>query len=207
MAVIRTGRTCKTTQGWTQISGPDSYPVTDYQNDLAAIEFKTPFTFTGTFMPVLYSAAPPTSVTNGGYPARGQRHTPTGTARSPDPPAPRIDTYLRASHVREFAIDASGGDSGSPFFYVDRHQPERPWLGSLSYGDDLNDVAGGPWYDSWNQALLSAWVSWTPQRRRDRPDRQHRPAHRRPCSPPLQIGSQSYLRFYNSDRQRRHGRT
>ena len=41
----------QTTDTWTQISGSDSYPVTDYTSDMAAIEFKTPFTFTDTFMP------------------------------------------------------------------------------------------------------------------------------------------------------------
>src|SRR5262249_53616663 len=135
----------KTTQTWIQISGNDSYPVTSYQSDFAAIQFKTPFTYTTTFMPVVYSSTVST-VTNGGYPAvvNGlDEYTPfTETG-------PEHATYLRASHVREFSIDSSGGNSGGPFWFIDPATGRPALTGSLSYGADLDDVSGGPWYDSW----------------------------------------------------------
>ncbi|MES2308914.1 MAG: hypothetical protein V4507_08650, partial [Verrucomicrobiota bacterium] len=49
------------------------------------------------------------------------------------------------------------GDSGSPFFYVDPITSQAAMVGTLSYGDDLDDSAGGPWYDSWNKSLLESW--------------------------------------------------
>lgn len=182
----------QTTDTWTQISGSDSYPVTDYKHDMAAIEFKTPFTFTGTFMPVLYgSTAQP--VTNAGYPGVVQNTTAYGLYT--DSGADTSGSYMRGSHVRQFAIDASGGDSGSPFFYVDPATSQAALVGSLSYGDDLDDQAGGPWYDSWNQALLASWVSWTPASAAAGTVSGLRIGN---VFSTAQLSSQSYLRFYNS---------
>lgn len=182
----------QTTDTWTQISGSDSYPVTDYRHDMAAIEFKTPFTFTGTFMPVLYSStAQP--VTNAGYPGVVQNTTAYGLYT--DSGADTSGSYMRNSHVRQFAIDASGGDSGSPFFYVDPVTSQASLVGSLSYGDDLDDQAGGPWYDGWNQALLASWVSWTPASAAAGTVSGLRIGN---VFSTAQLSSQSYLRFYNS---------
>lgn len=58
----------KTTAQWAQISGNESYPISDYRYDYAAVEFRTPFTHTRTFMPVLYGSTG--TVTSAGYPAR-----------------------------------------------------------------------------------------------------------------------------------------
>lgn len=182
----------QTTDTWTQISGSDSYPVTDYRHDMAAIEFKTPFTFTGTFMPVLYSStAQP--VTNAGYPGVVQNTTAYGLYT--DSGADTSGSYLRGNHVRQFAIDASGGDSGGPFFYVDPATNQASLVGSLSYGDDLDDAAGGPWYDGWNQALLASWVSWTPASAAAGTVSGLRIGN---VFSTAQLSSQSYLRFYNS---------
>lgn len=146
----------KTTQRWIQVSGSESYPVTDYQSDFAAIQFKTPFTHTSTFMPVVYSSTTSPAI-SAGYPAyvagspTFTAWTHTGNERS---------LSLRNSHVREFAVDSSGGNSGGPF-WINEPATGRPVLvGSLSYGDDLNDRAGGPWYDGWNQALLKDWMAY-----------------------------------------------
>lgn len=147
------------TQTWTQISGADSYPVTDYKNDFASIQFKTAFTFTSTFMPVIYSSTD-TPVTNAGYPGVVQNVSALGLWT--DSGADISGNFLRNNHVREFGIDATGGDSGSPFFFVDPETGQRSVVGSLSYSDDLDDDAGGPWYDSWNKGLLSTWIAWTP---------------------------------------------
>ncbi len=182
----------QTTDTWTQISGSDSYPVTDYKSDMAAIEFKTPFTFTSTFMPVLYSSTGG-PVTNAGYPGLFQNTTAYGLYT--DSGSDTSGGYLRSNHVRQFAIDASGGDSGSPFFFVDPATGQSALVGSLSYGDDQNDSAGGPWYDSWNQSLLASWVSWTPQTAVAGSVSGLRIGN---IFSTAQMSSQSYLRFYNS---------
>ncbi len=150
----------QTTAQWTQISGSDSYAITDYKYDYSAVMFSTPFTHTSTFIPVLYSNTAST-VTSAGYPAvvHGANayglYTDTGSETS------RSAGY-RSSHVREFGVDATGGNSGGPFIYTDPATGQDYLVGSLSYGDETSDQSGGPWYDSWNQALISSWVTWTP---------------------------------------------
>ena len=151
----------QTTQEWTQESGNDSYLVTEYKYDIASIEFKTPFTHTSTFMPVMYSSTG-SPVTNAGYPADFQNTSAYGLYADSGSETSESFFGFHSSHVREFAIDASPGDSGSSFFYVDPNTGQRYVVGSLSYGDGQDDEAGGPWYDSWNQSILSGWVSWTP---------------------------------------------
>jgi V8-like Glu-specific endopeptidase len=152
----------KATQQWTQISGPDSFNITDYRYDYAAIQFNTAFTFTSTFMPVLYSSTG-SPANNSGYPANvvGDSADQYGQffMSGNETSASRFE--YRTSDVREFSIQSSGGDSGGPFWVLDA-TGRRSLVGSLSYGDDSTVLSGGPWYDSWNQSLLSSWVSWTP---------------------------------------------
>ena len=142
-----------TTQAWMDISGNDSYPVTDFKNDIAAIKFSDSISVS-TFMPVVFSDTS-SPVTSAGYPAvvGGQSWQAefymTGPERTPG---------LRPYHVREFSIDASGGNSGGPFFYTDPDTGQNFLVGLLSYGDDVDDRAGGPWYDSWNQPILAGWM-------------------------------------------------
>ncbi len=150
----------QTSAQWTQMSGSESYPVTDYRYDYGAVMFNTPFTHTSTFMPVLYSNTAQT-ITNAGYPAIVQNTSAYGLYTGNGSETSKSGNY-RSSHVREFAVDASGGNSGGPFIYVDPATGQNYLVGSLSYGDELNDRSGGPWYDSWNQSLISSWVSWTP---------------------------------------------
>ena len=151
----------QTTAQWVKISGEDSYLVTDYRHDIAAIEFKTPFTYTSTFMPVMYGSTG-SPVTDAGYPAEIGTNTVYGQYADLGNETADSLNELRPYHVREFLIDASGGDSGGPFFYLDPGTNQRYVVGLLSYGEDLDDAAGGPWYDSWNQSLVSGWVSWKP---------------------------------------------
>jgi len=152
----------QTTAMWTQISGEDSYNVIDYRHDFAAIQFKTPFTFTSTFMPVLYGSTG-SPVTNVGYPANvNDDSSKTAFGQYAQNGNETSNNFLRNNHVREFAVDATGGNSGGPFFFFDSSTGQRYLVGLLSYGNDLDDEAGGPWYDSWNQSLVSGWVSWTP---------------------------------------------
>jgi len=151
----------QTTAQWTQISGKDSYPIADYRYDYAAIQFKTPFTHTGTFMPVLYSSSAG-PITSAGYPATAQGKSALGLLSHDGGETSRSYSNYRAMHVREFQTDASGGNSGGPFIYLDPNTGQSYLVGSLSYGDEVDDRSGGPWYDSWNQSLISSWVSWQP---------------------------------------------
>ncbi len=183
----------QTTQEWTQISGNDTYPTTDYRHDFAAIEFTTPFTHTSTFMPVLYGSVT-TPVTAAGYPAVVQGGSNFGLYADTDAETSR-SASTKKSHVREFAVDASGGNSGGPFIYTNPTTGQSYLVGSLSYGDELDDRAGGPWYDSWNYELLNSWVSW-------RPGRESIAGSTTGLRVASVYGSQqhnfvSYLRFYN----------
>ena len=185
----------QTTAQWTQISGNDSYPATDYKYDYSAIMFSTPFNHTCTFMPVLYSStAQP--VTGAGYPAEVKGASAYGLYTSTGSETSRSAGF-RTSHVREFAGDASGGNSGGPFIYIDPATGQSYLVGSISYGDELNDRSGGPWYDSWNQSLIRSWVSWVPGRENITASIAGvRVASVFSSAQPELI---SYLRFYNND--------
>ena len=150
----------QTTAQWTQMSGAESYSITDYRYDYAAVQFQTPFTHTSTFMPVLYgnTTGP---VTSAGYPGTVQARSALGLWSHTGAETSRSQSY-RNNHVREFAVDASGGNSGGAFFYADPNTGQRYLVGSLSYGDELNDRSGGLWYDNWNQGLIASWVAWVP---------------------------------------------
>ena len=184
----------QTTSQWTQISGDDSYQIASYRHDFAAIQFKTAFTHTSTFMPILYAntASP---VTSAGYPATYKSTSAFGLYAETGSESNQSFNDLRAVHVREFKIDASAGNSGGPFFYIDSGTGQRYLVGSLSYADDLDDQAGGPWYDSWNQSLVSGWASWTPSNAVAGTVSGLRVAS--VFSSTLQ-GATSYLRFYNA---------
>ncbi len=151
----------RTTSRWTQISGPDTHLTSDYQYDLAAIEFATPFTYTSTFMPIAFSATSTTGY-NVGYPAYtgpGSADD-TGTFTEGQWFSSGADVSTngqRSIGIKEYRIDATGGQSGSPFYGVDNRL-----IGILSYGQDLDDRAGGPWYSSNNQTIVSGWAAWTP---------------------------------------------
>jgi len=151
----------QTTEQWEQISGEDTYFISQYRHDLGAIEFRTPFTHTATFMPVIYNDTG-SPVTNAGYPAEVNNTSTFALYADTGPETSRSINQYRGSHVREFALDASGGNSGGPFIYTDPNTDQRYLVGLLSYGEELDDQSGGPWYDSWNRSLISSWISWTP---------------------------------------------
>ena len=186
----------KTTQNWTEISGPDEFAVRDYRYDYAAIQFSQAFTHTSTFMPVVYGSTIGTA-NNAGYPGNLKDSTATEYGMFFASGTETQDSLLslRSSHVREFSVYSSGGDSGGPFWYLDS-QNRRGLMGSLSYSSDDGTSSGGPWYDSNSQNLISSWVSWTPTSS----------VATLPTTG-LKVGSvistastasQSFLRFYNS---------
>ncbi len=149
----------RTTEAWTQMSDQDTYPVVDYRHDFAAVQFHTPFTFTNTFMPVVFASTAAT-VTGSGYPGVVQGVSNYGQWW--DEGADSSSNYLRSNHVKQYAIDGSGGNSGGPFFATDAATAQSSLVGALSYADDQDDQAGGPYYDSWNRTLLTSWMNWTP---------------------------------------------
>lgn len=152
------------TQTWGQISAGDTRPVDEYRYDFAAVYFSTPFTHTDTFIPVIYGDTR-TTVNTAGYPGRVRGFSNNlglwGTFGAETNIS--VSTY-RDIHLREFAIDASTGQSGSPYWVIEPSTQQRFLVGVLSYGGniDVNDQSGGPWYDEWNQPLVSSWVSYAP---------------------------------------------
>ncbi len=149
----------RVTETWTQMSDQDSYPVIDYRHDFAAVQFRTPFTFTDTFMPVVFGSSV-SPVTASGYPGTVQGIS--NYTQWKDEGGETSSSFMRSNHVKQYAIDGSGGNSGGPFFITDGATGQNSLVGSLSYADDQDDRAGGPWYDSWNRTLLTSWMTWTP---------------------------------------------
>lgn len=149
----------RATEAWTQMSDQDSYPVTEYRHDFAAVQFRTPFTFTTTFMPVVFNNAV-APVTGAGYP--GVVGGVTNFAQWWDEGPDTSLNFMRNNHVKQYGIDGSGGNSGGPFFITDAGTGQSSVVGSLSYANDQDDSAGGPWYNSWNRTLLTSWMNWTP---------------------------------------------
>lgn len=149
----------RATEAWTQMSDQDSYPAADYRHDFAAVQFRTPFTFTSTFMPVVFSSTT-SPVIGSGYPGMVQGVSNYGQWW--DEGTDSSSGYLRTNHVKQYAIDGSGGNSGGPFFYADAATGQSGLVGLLSYADEEDDRAGGPWYDAWNRTLLTTWMNWTP---------------------------------------------
>ena len=183
----------KTTQAWTQISGEESYSVFEYRNDFAAIQFDTPFAFTSTFMPVTFGDTT-SNIRSSGYPAvvAGQS---TFSQYFDDGPETTASNNFENFSVREYATDGSGGNSGGPFFVVDPITAQGRLVGILSYGDDQDDESGGPWYSSFNQSLVSDWMSFTPESAVIASAEGLRvPA----VFSSMQPNSRSFLRFYNS---------
>ncbi len=187
-----------TTQRWTQISGPDSLPVTDYQYDLAAIKFSTPFTYTSTFMPVVFNDTASTGY-SAGYPATVQGNASSGMWQVSGAELSNSVSFLRAQGIKAYAMDASGGQSGSPFWDLDSTTGRRQMMGHLSYGDDLDDDAGGPWYGGTNQSLVTGWVSWTPSSGTTSSSTNSVSGLRVPAVfDSSQNTTQSFMRFYNT---------
>ncbi len=181
----------RTTQAWTQISGEDAYPVNEYRNDIAAIQFDAPFTFTSTFMPVLFGDTTP-SITSSGYPASVSGQS-TFSQYFVSGPETSVSNTYRSFFVREFAVDGSGGNSGGPFFSVDTQTNQQRLVGLLSYGDAVDDQSGGPWYSSFNQSLISDWMSFVPASAAS-VEGLRVPA----VFSSTQSNSRSFFRFYNS---------
>ncbi|MDX1926805.1 MAG: trypsin-like serine protease [Pirellulaceae bacterium] len=196
-----TARWVLTTVGWGEKSGPESHPIPDYEFDLGAIQFAQPFTHTSTFMPVVFDAVGQPGH-NAGYPGevRGLYSEGLWSGSGNETFRSRVQFPANDLSLVEFAIDASGGQSGSPFWIINQVTSRRELLGLLSYGDGVNDVAGGPWYTDFNESLVRKWMTWTP----DTDTNEATPAPIRVSGlrvPSVfdssQPTSQSFLRFYN----------
>ena len=150
-----------TTEQWTEISGPESRPVSEYQYDLAAIQFNTPFIFTKTFTPLIFNYAG-SLVTNIGYPSTD----PNTNEQTQDAywdliwETDRSETTLRDIGIREFDAKARSGSSGSAFLGSGLLL-RGGVVGLLAYGDET--IAGGPWMNSGAALLLQHWATWQPE--------------------------------------------
>ncbi|MEQ9448959.1 MAG: hypothetical protein RLN70_08640, partial [Rhodospirillaceae bacterium] len=102
---------------------------------------------------------------------------------------------LRSSSVREFAIDSTGGNSGGPFLSFDEETGQARLVGISSYGSGINDLAGGAWYSLSNRALVSDWISWSPNAASAGSVDGRRLAA---VFSSADTAAQSFLRFYNS---------
>jgi V8-like Glu-specific endopeptidase len=183
----------QTTQAWVDISSKDSYPISEIKNDMGVIGFKTPFTHTDTFMPILFGSTR-VPVMNAGYPAYYHDTYSLGLYAQSGPENGDID-YQRANHVRAFTIDASGGNSGGPLLILDPQTNREALVGVLTFGRELDDRAGGPWYDSWDQPLITSWMAWTPDVGWDPGTSGF--MHVAAVQPGRMVTAQSYVRFYN----------
>ncbi len=190
-----------TTSGWTAVSGPDSHSIADYEHDYAAIQFATPFTYTTTFMPVVFNDT--NNANNAGYPGEvGGTSSNLAMWRGFGNEDSTSLSVYRLIHVREFQIDSSPGDSGGPFWTFNGTTNQRAFVGTLSYGDPVNDYAGGPWYDGWNQSLLTSWITWTPATDSQTSALPSIAGLRVPTIfGSAQQGSQSFVRLFNSSSQ------
>jgi len=182
---------------WTQISGGQTIQTLDARSDYAALYFIAPWTLATTYMPVLYGHTASSNMNVAGYPteAGGGKFFNQDMWYSSGTETSRSITLLRAFQVREFSADVSAGQSGAPFWTFDG--TTRGIVGVVSYGGD--EVAGGAWFGGDNQAIVTAFVNWSPS--------QSGPAHiadnlRVPMVfPSGDLSTASYLRLYNSTPQ------
>ena len=156
----RSAQHVATSERWKQLSSGSSHIITDYTYDYAAIFFDTPWSFTSTFMPVVYDDTA-TFANNAGYPGSvaGIRNN-SGQWTDAGDESSDSRTYLRSYQLREFLIDSSPGNSGGPFWY--RTGDSRYLLATLSYGRTNQEITGGPWMGGGNAATIRSWVGWTP---------------------------------------------
>jgi V8-like Glu-specific endopeptidase len=186
----------ETNNRWTQISGADAVQTNNTRSDYAALYFTSPWGAT-TYMPVIYGDTTTGAFNTAGYP------TDFGNAKaisqdmkySSGAETSRSVNLLRAYQVREFAMDVSSGQNGSPIWTFDG--TTRAVTGLVSYGGD--EVAGGVWFGAENQTIINTFVQWSPS--------QPGPTNladdlRLPfVFSSGNLSTDSYLRFYNATPQ------
>ena len=182
----------ETNSRWTQVSGGETVQTIDSRSDFGAYYFATPWTFTNTFMPIVYGDTTEGVANAAGYPVdAGGATLNQGLWYSQGLETTRSKNVLRAFQVREFSLDVSAGQNGGPFWNFDG--TNRNLLGIISYGGD--EVAGGVWFTNDNKQAIQALVSWAPS--------QAAPSHvaddlHVPLVYPSNYGAGSgYFRFYN----------
>lgn len=151
-----------TTERWKSVSGGGSHPIKDYKYDYAALFFEQPWTYTQTFMPIVYrdTGGP---VNSAGYPGTvDNRPNVFGMWHDFGPETAISTLYWRDLQIREFALDSSPGNSGGPFWLYYSSTNRSELTGTLSYGVANKEVAGGPWMGGDNETTIRSWVNWTP---------------------------------------------
>ena len=182
------------TERWKRISGGGTHPISDYAFDYAALFFERSWSFTDTFMPIVFDD-PRGPVNNAGYPGsvrdnRGNQ----GMWHDFGPETANSNSFWRNFQVREFELDSSGGNSGGPFWIYDGTNSEL--TGILSYGVADEEITGGPWIGGNNEDTIRSWANWEPG---DPVPSSEKPGARLTIA----FGSEyevvsSFLRFYNA---------
>ena len=193
----RFARYAAVTERWKRISGGGKHLRSEYKFDYAALFFENGWDFTDTYMPVIFDNTRGENVTNSaGYPGTVQGVSGNlGMWRHSGPETTDSISFWRDFQVREFAIDASGGNSGGPF-WIFHGGVNRELTGILSYGSSDEEITGGPWMGGDNEDTVRSWINWTPD---DPPP----PPGKAGTRMTLVFGSvseaaQSFLRLYNA---------
>ncbi len=158
---LKRGSRVVTTKRWTELSGPSSHLIRDYQYDIAAIYFDQPFTHTGTFLPIVYGEIG--GANRFGYAGIVQGRSNYGLWHAIGGET-SDSSYYHSIGLKEFSLVSSGGDSGGPFIAYFAATDSYELVGSLSYGNECVPECrgGGPWYSSYNQSLIEQWQSYVP---------------------------------------------
>lgn len=147
----------QTTQRWTEISGEDSYPTLDFRHDMAALFFNDGFAGIEVFPAISFSHAAQTAGINVGYPYEVQDIVGNDGMWWAEGSA--LETV---EGLREWDITGSSGNSGGPYLTAGPGGATVRQFGILSYGAPEEGLSGGPFFDDWNQQLISEWAAWTP---------------------------------------------
>ena len=182
----------ETNSRWTQVSGGETVQTIDSRSDFAAYYFANPWSFTNTFMPIIYGDTTEGVVNAAGYPVdAGSPSFNQGLWYASGLETTRSKNVLRAFQVREFALDVSAGENGGPFWTFDG--TNRNLVGVVSYGGD--EVAGGVWFTNDNKQAVQALVSWAPSQ--SAPTHVADDLHVPLVYPSNYAAASGYFRFYN----------
>ena len=193
----RSANRVNTTARWTNLSGGSTHPRADYKYDYGALFFTEPWTYTNTFMPIVFDDTGG-SANSAGYPATVNgvsgnlgmwRHYGLETSDS--------ISFWRNSQIREFALDISGGNSGGPFWNFDPTTLVRELHGISTYAPGGEEIAGGPWMGGGNESLIRSWVNWTPDGD-EVPTAEKQGLRLTGVTSGGYPGMSSFLRFYNA---------
>ena len=130
--------------------------------DYGAIFFEQPIEGISTFMPIEFNYQP-AEVCLIGYPGN-VNGTPTLGMWLAEGPVVNIDDYCLF-----YEAYTSGGSSGSPVFVYNETAGTYRVVAIHSF-ISMNNLSGGPYFNSNNRNLIEKWVSWTPEPPEEEPE-------------------------------------